>query len=43
MGEGRADQNRIIPIIGGTVEGPKLPGPILSAGADWQTVFADGV
>lgn len=30
MGEGRAGKRRIIPIIGGTVDGPKLQGRILS-------------
>lgn len=43
MGAGRAGHRRIIPIIGGTVTGPKLQGRILSVGADWQTIFADGV
>jgi len=33
---------RIINIVGGTFEGPKLKGKILSGGADWQTVRADG-
>lgn len=43
MGAGRAGQRRIIPIIGGTVEGPRLRGKILNLGADWQTIFADGL
>ncbi len=43
MGPGRAGQRRIIPIIGGTVTGPRLKGRILHLGADWQTVFADGM
>jgi len=43
MGRGRAGQRRIIPIVGGTVHGPRLTGRILNVGADWQTVFADGV
>ncbi len=33
---------RIINIVGGTFEGPKLKGKILSGGADWQTVRVDG-
>lgn len=41
MGPGRAGQRRIIPIIGGTVTGPKLSGRILNVGADWQTIFAN--
>lgn len=43
MGNGRAGQRRIIPIIGGTVTGPELSGKILDVGADWQTIFADGI
>lgn len=41
MGPGRAGHRRIIPIIGGTVSGPKATGRVLNLGADWQTVFAD--
>lgn len=33
---------RIINILGGTFECPKLKGKILSGGAAWQTVRADG-
>lgn len=36
-------ERRIIDILGGTVEGPKLKGRILPGGADWQIVRADGV
>jgi len=43
MGAGRAGARRIIPIVGGTVSGPKLSGRILDLGADWQTVFRDGL
>lgn len=43
MGHGRAGQRRIIPIVGGSVVGPRLNGRILNLGADWQTIFADGV
>lgn len=42
MGEGRAGKRRIIPIIGGQFKG-KIKGRVLSVGADWQTVFADGL
>lgn len=34
---------RIIPITGGTVEGPAVKGQILDGGADWQIVRPDGV
>ena len=43
MGAGRAGERRIIPIVGGTVTGPELSGRILNLGADWQTIFANGV
>ena len=43
MGQGRAGQRRIIPIVGGTVTGPRLQGTILNLGADWQTVFDSGL
>lgn len=43
MGMGRAGQRRIIPIVGGRVEGNRLQGRILTLGADWQTVFQDGL
>jgi hypothetical protein len=33
---------RIIPIVGGEVEGERLSGRILDLGADWQTILADG-
>lgn len=35
-------ERRIIPIIGGRVEGARLRGEILPGGADWQIVTADG-
>lgn len=34
---------RIIPIVGGSFEGPKMKGDILDGGADWQIVRKDGV
>ncbi|WP_370222619.1 DUF3237 domain-containing protein [Pararhodobacter marinus] len=43
MGEGRAGRRRIIPIVGGRVTGPLLNGRLLDVGADWQTIFADGL
>ena len=43
MGQGRAGQRRIIPIIGGKVSGPRLQGEVLNVGADWQTIFEDGL
>lgn len=43
MGAGPSGQRRIIPIVGGKVEGARLRGEILDLGADWQTIFSDGV
>lgn len=43
MGAGRAGGRRIIPIIGGTVTGPIISGRILNVGADWQTIFPNGL
>ncbi len=42
VGETHLGQRRIIPITGGTFEGPGLRGTILSGGADWQVIRADG-
>ncbi|PTW63460.1 uncharacterized protein DUF3237 [Breoghania corrubedonensis] len=42
LGDAPKGRRRIIPITGGTVSGARLSGTILSGGADWQTVFADG-
>jgi len=35
-------RRRIVPILGGTFEGPALKGRISSGGADWQVVHPDG-
>ncbi|MFC3615340.1 DUF3237 domain-containing protein [Lutimaribacter marinistellae] len=43
MGAGRAGKRRIIPIIGGQVTGERLSGHLLNLGADWQTIFHNGL
>lgn len=43
MGKSPAGTRRIIPIVGGTAEGPLLRGRVLNVGADWQTVLAGGI
>ena len=43
VGETPHGVRRIVPIIGGTVDGPGLKGEILNNGADWQIVRKDGV
>lgn len=35
-------QRRVIPIVGGDFDGPRLTGTVLPGGADWQVVHADG-
>lgn len=42
LGQGRAGQRRIIPIVGGAALGPEITGEVMNLGADWQTIFADG-
>jgi hypothetical protein len=34
---------RVVPIVGGTFEGPQIRGEVLGGGADWQYDRADGV
>jgi|SRR5688572_3610060 hypothetical protein len=43
LGEVPRGRRRIIPILGGTFEGPKIRGTVLPGGADWQIVRADGL
>ncbi len=42
VGAGPAGTRRIIDVVGGSFEGPKLRGAILPSGGDWLTVGADG-
>jgi len=43
LGNTPVGERRIINILGGQVEGPKLRGQILPGGADWQVIRADGM
>ena len=43
LGEVPRGRRRIIPILGGTFEGPDIRGKVLAGGADWQIVRADGL
>jgi hypothetical protein len=36
-------RKRIIPITGGTFEGPRIRGTVIQGGADWQFIRPDGV
>lgn len=42
LGDAPRGRRRIIPIVGGKVEGERVSGRILNLGADWQTILADG-
>jgi len=43
LGNTQHGNRRIIPITGGSFEGPEIKGTIVRGGADWQIVRADGV
>lgn len=43
LGLGRAGLRRVVPIVGGHVQGPRLNGKILNLGGDWLTVLGDGL
>ena len=42
IGQTVRSHRRIVPILGGTFEGPRIKGKVLT-GADWQLVRPDGV
>lgn len=42
VGITRYGNRRIIPITGGSFEGPEIRGEVQAGGADWQTVREDG-
>ena len=42
MGQVVHGRRRIVPIEGGTIKGPLLNGTVISGGADWQVIQADG-
>ncbi len=43
LGEVPRGRRRIIPILGGSFEGPNIRGKVVPGGADWQIVRADGL
>ena len=43
VGEIHGSDRRIVPIMGGTFDGPRLAGTVLPHGADWQYTRSDGV
>ncbi len=42
VGESKRGTRRVIPITGGTFEGPDIKGEVLPCGEDWQLVRPDG-
>jgi hypothetical protein len=42
LGDTTSGRRRIIPILGGTVSGPRLTARILTGGADWQIIRCNG-
>jgi len=43
LGPGPRGGRRMVPILSGTFDGPKIKGEILPGGIDWQLVRSDGV
>ena len=43
IGQSSQGLRRVIPILGGSVAGPRLNGIVVPGGADWQYVRPDGV
>lgn len=43
LGEGPLGERRIVPILGGTFEGPRIRGRVLAGGADRQLIRRDGI
>lgn len=42
LGRTPVGERRVIGILGGRAEGPKLKGRVLPGGADWQVIRSDG-
>jgi hypothetical protein len=42
IGTLKSGRRRVVPIVGGRVEGTELEGEVLAGGADWQIVAPDG-
>jgi len=42
VGESKNGTRRVVPITGGTFEGPGIKGKVLNGGEDWQLVRPDG-
>lgn len=42
-GQGPWGERRLVPIVGGHFDGPRLRGVVVPGGADWQVVHANGM
>jgi hypothetical protein len=42
-GVGPWGERRLVPIVGGTFDGPRFRGEVLAGGADWQVVHPNGM
>src|SRR5512144_265989 len=43
LGHSQWGHRRVVPIVGGSFEGERLRGEVLSGGSDWQIVHDDGM
>ncbi len=43
LGPGALGQRRMVPILSGSFEGPKIRGAVLPGGIDWQLLLGDNV
>lgn len=43
VGTGPLGERRMVPVLGGRVDGPRMAGEILPGGADYQLIRSDGV
>ncbi|WP_326645912.1 DUF3237 domain-containing protein [Streptosporangium sp. NBC_01755] len=43
LGDSQWGRRRVINVVGGSFEGPRLSGTVLPGGADWQVLHADGM
>ncbi|WP_407986792.1 DUF3237 domain-containing protein [Kitasatospora sp. CMC57] len=42
LGDSHLGRRRVVNIVGGTFDGPRLAGVVLPGGADWQVLHPDG-
>jgi hypothetical protein len=43
LGQTPWGERRLVPIVGGHFDGPRLSGVVVPGGADWQVIHADGM